>query len=140
MQFEPDKISSYYNSSSKPSFFFYRASVIVSMVALLGVLGVNLYTLNQTTSTTSQAAEPTPTPNTTLATPTVSNAANAPIQESTSINEQALPPLPPQCHYESGSQTASGGASTSTNVIKCTEGGKSCTYTIVDNKYQMECN
>jgi hypothetical protein len=127
MQFEPDKISSYYNSSSKPSFLFYRASVVVSMVALLSVLGINLYLLNETTSTTSKAAGPSSenvqAPS--FTTPTTIQS------EPSDINQQALPPLPAQCSYET---------STDGNIIKCTEAGKSCIYKIVNNRYVMTCD
>lgn len=143
MQFEQDKVSSYYNSSSKPSFFFYRISIVASMVFLLAVLGVNLTTLNQSTSTTSRAANPN-TENvslpqllpgcmyektqqgTIMVCPT-----HSPLQTGATTSAQALPPLPPQCHYE---------ASATGNVVKCSEGGKNCTYTMVNNHYVMSCN
>ena len=126
MQLETDQISSYYHKSAKPSFFFYRASVIVSMVALLSVLGINLYFLNETTSTTSKAAAPP------IASPTHSASSGLTVTLApTSVEQQVLPPLPAQCNYET---------STDGNIIKCTEGGKSCIYKIVNNRYVMTCD
>lgn len=109
MQFEQDKISSYYHSSTKPVLFFYRTSIIVSMVLLLGVLGVNLYANldNSRLQTQSKAANPS---SEQVALPTLPQGCfykqipggkvvvcNTPTPAH--ITPTIAPSLPPQCHY-----------------------------------------